>query len=169
MIFFWQGAPSVIEIRHITRHDSLYEQACQLREQVLLRPLDKDIAWFEREYAQLEQRAECFVAVLNHPAGSRVVGVVLLVPDYPEPGVGKLMQMAVNPQRQGEGIGRKLVVALEVRAFGEIGLTQVFCHAQNTAIGFYERLGWATDPEEFFEAGIPHHRMWIGQTIRDDA
>lgn len=111
----------------------------------------------------MERRAEYFVAVLAHPGGERVVGVVLLIPDYPEQGVGKLMQMAVDPQRQGEGIGRRLVIELETRAFGELGMREVFCHAQNSATGFYERLGWAIDPEEFAEAGIAHHRMWLGQ------
>lgn len=157
----------MIEIRRITRDDPLFAQALRLREQVLLEPLGKDIAWYEQHYADVCQQAEYFVAVFNHPAGERVVGVVLLVPNHPHAGMGKLMQMAVDPQRQGEGIGRKLVVALEMRAFGELGLNQVFCHAQNSAMGFYEKLGWVTDPDEFYEAGIPHHRMWLEQPVSD--
>ncbi len=153
----------MIEYRRISASDPLYSQACALRESVLLRPLGKDLAWFAEHYAEVERRAEHFVAVLAHPAGDRVVGVVLLIPDYPEAGVGKLMQMAVDPQRQGEGIGRRLVIELETRALGELGLGEVFCHAQNSAVGFYTSLGWATDPDEFTEAGIPHHRMWLGQ------
>jgi hypothetical protein len=153
----------VIEYRRISASDPLYSQACALRESVLLRPLGKDIAWFAGHYAEVEHRAEHFVAVLAHPAGDRVVGVVLLIPDYPEAGVGKLMQMAVDPQRQGEGIGRRLVIELETRALGELGLREVFCHAQNSAMGFYARLGWAADPDEFLEVGIPHHRMWLAQ------
>ena len=35
------------------------------------------------------------------------------------------------------------------------------CHAQNTAMGFYTRLGWETVGDEFVEAGIPHHKMRI--------
>jgi N-acetylglutamate synthase-like GNAT family acetyltransferase len=159
----------LIDYRRITTSDPLYPQASALREQVLLRPIGKDIAWFAAAYPEIDRRAEHFVAVLAHPTGERVVGCVLLIPDYPERGAGKLMQMAVDPQRQGEGIGRRLVIELETRAFGELGLSEVFCHAQNSAIGFYERLGWATDPEEFLEAGIPHHRMWLGQSVSGDA
>jgi N-acetylglutamate synthase-like GNAT family acetyltransferase len=154
----------VIQYQRATPDDPLYAQAEALREAVLLRPLGKDIAWFREHYPHVHERAECFVALIDHPAGPRVVGCVLLIPDHPEDGVGKLMQMAVDPQRQGEGIGRRLVIELETRAFGELGLTEVFCHAQNAAVGFYARLGWETDPEEFQEAGIPHHRMWIRQT-----
>ncbi len=153
----------MIDYRKVTTEDPLYTQLCELREAVLLRPLGKDMAWFRDHYRQVDDHAEFFVAVIDHPSGQRVVGGVLLVPDYPDPGVGKLVQMAVDPQRQGEGIGRRLVIELESRAFGEIGLREVFCHAQDTAIGFYERLGWQTDPAEFQEAGIPHHRMWIAQ------
>ena len=152
-----------MEYRRINASDPLYPQACALRESVLLRPLGKDFAWFMERYAETERRAEHFVAVVHHPAGRRVVGVVLLIPDFPEAGVGKLMQMAVDLQRQGEGIGKRLVIEVETRAFGELGLREVFCHAQNSAMGFYERLGWAADPAEFTEAGTAHHRMWLGQ------
>ncbi len=153
----------MIVYRKITNSDPLYPQACALRESVLLRPIGMDIAWFAEHYPEIDRRAEHFVAILAHPAGERVVGCVLLIPDYPDKGVGKLMQMAVDPQRQGEGIGRRLVIEVETRAFGELGLAEVFCHAQNAAIPFYERLGWATDPNEFIEAGIAHHRMSLGQ------
>lgn len=153
----------MIDYRRITPNDALYEQERALREQVLLRPLGKSIAWFCEHYPEIDPRAEHFVAVLSHPTGERVIGCVLLIPDYPEPGAGKLMQMAVDPQRQGEGIGRRLVVELETRAFGELGLEEVFCHAQTSAAPFYARLGWESDQEEFVEAGIPHRRMWLRQ------
>jgi len=158
----------LIEYRRISCHDPLYAQECDLREQVLLRPIGKSIAWFLEAYPEIDRRAEHLVAVLAHPTGERVVGCVLLIPNYPEEGVGKLMQMAVDPQRQGEGIGTRLVIELETRAFGELGLREVFCHSQNSAMGFYERLGWATDSEEFLEAGIAHHRMWLRQPVDEE-
>jgi predicted GNAT family N-acyltransferase len=73
--------------------------------------------------------------------------------------LGKVMQVAVDPQLQSQGIGRKVMVAIEARAFGELGLDGLYCHAQLPAVGFYERLGWAVDSARFDEAGIPHHRM----------
>jgi GNAT superfamily N-acetyltransferase len=74
---------------------------------------------------------------------------------------GKLMQMAVDPQRQGEGVGTRLVVAVERRAFGELGLAALYCHARDTAYGFYSSLGWEFDSETFDEAGVPHRRMIV--------
>lgn len=138
--------------------DPLYPQECALREDVLLRPIGYDIERFKREFG-VEDKFEHFVAVFDHPSGPRVVGCATLLPNYPDPGAGKLMQMAVNRQRQGEGIGRSLVVAVERRAFGEIGLRELFCHARDTAFGFYEQLGWQFDSDTFMEAGVPHRRM----------
>lgn len=150
---------SVVRIMRITPGDPLYPQELALREQVLLRPLGLDINRFRELFPGYEDRFEHFVAVFDHPMGQRVIGCALLLADHPERGMGKLMQMAIDPQRQGEGLGRRLVVEVECRAFGELGLRALFCHAQRGAKGFYEKLGWAKDGEEFSEAGIPHLKM----------
>ncbi|MBX3402223.1 MAG: GNAT family N-acetyltransferase [Phycisphaeraceae bacterium] len=149
----------MITIRRITLDDPLYPQECALRESVLLRPIGLDVPKFKALFPGVEERFEHFVAVFAHPSGPRIVGCATLLPDHPEPGVGKLMQMAVDLQRQGEGIGTRLVVAVEQRAFGELGLRELFCHARDTAYGFYASLGWTFDSEVFDEAGVPHRRM----------
>lgn len=149
----------MITIRRITLDDPLYPQECALRESVLLRPIGLDVPKFKAMFPGVEERFEHFVAVFAHPSGPRIVGCATLLPDYPEPGVGKLMQMAVDLQRQGEGIGTRLVVAVEQRAFGELGLRELFCHARDTAYGFYGSLGWTFDSGVFDEAGVPHRRM----------
>jgi N-acetylglutamate synthase-like GNAT family acetyltransferase len=149
----------VVEIRRITADDPLYPQQCALRESVLLGPIGLDLPKFRAMFPGVEEKFEHFVAVFDHPTGPRVIGTASLLPNYPEPSTGKLMQMAVDPQRQGEGLGTRLVVALERRAFGELGLKQLFCHARDTAYGFYSSLGWDFDSEIFDEAGIPHRRM----------
>ena len=60
---------------------------------------------------------------------------------------------------EGEGIGRRLMIAVESRALGELGLETLFCHAQMAAVPFYERLGWTPVGDVFTEAGIEHRRM----------
>ena len=150
-------------IRRITMDDPLYAQECALREDVLLRPIGYDMARFRQGFPGIEERLEHFVAVVNHHGGERVVGCAALLPDDPSPGSGRLTQMAVDLQRQGEGIGRRLVVAVESRAFGELGLRELHCHSLVTAMGFYEALGWEPDSEVFTEAGQPHRRMALRQ------
>ncbi len=151
----------MIRIRRITTSDPLYPQERALREEVLLGPIGFDMARFEAEFPGLEQRFEHFVAVFDHPSGPRVGGCATLLRDPEHPDVARLMQMAVDLQRQGEGIGRRLVVAAERRAFGELGITSLYCHAQVPAAAFYRRLGWEEDGEVFTEAGIPHKRMVV--------
>ncbi len=147
----------MVRIERIDRSHPLYEQAVELRERVLLEPIGIDMPTLESMFPGSEEAFEHFVAVVAHPKGERVVGVVCLQPE--REGRGKLMQMAVDPQRQREGIGRKLVVALERRAFGELGLRELYCHARHDAVSFYEGIGWTVVGDPFEEAGIEHRRM----------
>ncbi|MBX3386549.1 MAG: GNAT family N-acetyltransferase [Phycisphaeraceae bacterium] len=149
----------MIQIHRITPDHPLYPQEVALRNSVLLNPIGLDVGRLQDLFPLLETAGEHYVAVFDHPSGPRVVGTAMLVPNHPEPGSGKLMQMTVDPQRQGEGIGTRLVVAIERRAFGELGLRRLFCHARDTAYGFYSSLGWNFDSDTFEEAGIPHRRM----------
>ncbi|USN98567.1 MAG: GNAT family N-acetyltransferase [Phycisphaeraceae bacterium] len=154
----------MITIRRIQPGHALYPQETALRERVLLAGAGYDFEAFVRDYPY-EDAAEHFVAVTTHTNSGApvevVIGTALLIPGHPGPGVGKVTQVVVDPQRQGEGIGRRLMVTIESRAFGELGLLEVYCHAQNTAMGFYARLGWGVEGAEFVEAGIPHHKMCI--------
>jgi len=151
----------VIRIRRIGTGEIFYEQERRLRERALLEPIGLDLARFDASFPGVDERAEHFAAIFDHPAGDRVVGCALLLPDEPEEGVGRLMQMAVDIQRRGEGIGRRLVVAVEYRAFGELGLDALTCDARIEAVPFYERLGWVAEGHAFEEVGIPHRRMWL--------
>lgn len=147
-----------VRVERIGRGDALFEQSAGLRERVLLEPIGYTVERFEAEYPGFDS-AEHLVAVIDHPTGERVIGTASLLVGYPEDGVGKLSQMAVDPQRRREGIGRLLVVELEKRAFEGHGLRLLFCHAQAEAISFYESLGWRVEGERFDEAGLEHARM----------
>jgi predicted GNAT family N-acyltransferase len=157
----FEQAITLSHVRRITRQDPLYPQACALREDVLLRPIGYDMERFKADFPGVEERLEHFVATFDERGFERVIGVAALLPDSPSPGSGRLMQMAVNLQRQGEGIGRQLVAAVESRAFGALGLRRLVCHAQVVVAGFFERMGWRSDGPEFVEAGVPHRRMEI--------
>lgn len=151
----------LVTYQRITMADPLYEKACRLRERVLLEPIGMTMQKLAELYPGFEEQFEHFVAVTTTPGGERVIGCALLLPKTDRPGFGKLMQMAVDHQRQGEGIGQRLVIEAESRAFGELGLEGLFCYSQKSATGFYEKLGWEGEGDEFVEAGIPHLTMII--------
>jgi N-acetylglutamate synthase-like GNAT family acetyltransferase len=149
----------VVRVIRINRSHPLYAQEVELRQRVLLDPIGYSMERFAQEFPGFEERFEHFVAVISHPSGDRVIGCVVLLPHYPDPGIGKLMQMAVDPQRQREGIGKTLVAALERRAFGELGLVELYCHARKDAIAFYQTVGWNCIGDRFQEAGVEHSKM----------
>jgi len=151
--------PVAVRIIRIDQKHPLYEQEIDLRERVLLRPIGLDFEKYSSMFEGHEERFRHIVAAIDHPTGEKVVGCVLLVPDCLKKGIGKLSQMAVDPQRQHEGLGRQLIAEFERIAFGELGLREIFCEAQATAVGFYEKMGWSIEGEKYQEAGIDHYNM----------
>lgn len=158
----------MIRVRRITMDDPLYAQEVDLRTRVLLSAVGWTIQDYLDEEPGREEACEHYVAVADHPEGERVVGVAML--QLPEgegaQARGKVVQVAVDRQLQSQGIGRRVMVAIEARAFagpdaGGLGLRGLYCHAQITAISFYERLGWRSESDLFLEAGIEHRVMGI--------
>ncbi|MGZ3444333.1 MAG: GNAT family N-acetyltransferase [Myxococcaceae bacterium] len=88
--------------------------------------------------------------------GPHVVGCVLFHPEGPDS--GRLFQMAIEPERQGSGLGTRLVRGLEV-AVGGMGFREVTLHARDAAVGFYARLGYVSFGAPYVEVGIPHQNM----------
>jgi ribosomal protein S18 acetylase RimI-like enzyme len=86
----------------------------------------------------------------------QLVGCVLFHPEGPH--TGRLFQMAVEPARQGQHLGRKLVRALEAEV-ARRGFRSVTLHAREGAVGFYARLGYETFGEPFSEVGVSHRHM----------
>lgn len=91
--------------------------------------------------------------------GDDPVGAARLRPHGEVPATGKVERVAVCADRRGGGWGRRLMVAVHDAA-RDRGFTELRLHAQVTAAGFYEALGYAvTSDEPFEEAGRPHVAM----------
>lgn len=75
-----------------------------------------------------------------------------------EPHIAKLQRMAVLKEGRGLQLGKQLMSEAEKIAAAH-GFKEIILGAQNTAIGFYEKLGYHTDGPEFLDANIPHHMM----------
>lgn len=128
---------------------SLYAQCLELREAILREPLGLSVTGDELAD---DARRRHFCAL----AGGAVIGSVSLKP------LGAhtlhLKQMVVAADRQGEGIGARLLDCAEAWArrhdYGVIIL-----NARIGAEGFYEKHGYAPQGEPFVENTIPHVRM----------
>jgi predicted GNAT family N-acyltransferase len=70
----------------------------------------------------------------------------------------KLRQMAVSNTVQGKGIGASIMHFAENLALDK-GFSTISMHARDSAIGFYEKLGYKVEGEGFIEVNIPHHVM----------
>lgn len=70
----------------------------------------------------------------------------------------KLRQMAVSQKMQRLGIGAVMLQFAENLAH-DARYDTIILNARTTAIGFYEKMGYAIHGEEFIEVGIPHVEM----------
>jgi predicted GNAT family N-acyltransferase len=144
-----------------------YAAAVELRRRVLRLPLGMDFSAAElaAEVDQFhfgiwdgEELVGCLSLVRNGPSR--------LVSNRDEGSVGsteiiqwesqfKMRQVAVSPDRQRQGIGKRLVEAAE--AFVDTG--EISLHAREVAVAFYESMGYTTVGEPFLEVGILHMKM----------
>ena len=139
----------MIELRWTAHGSPAYAAAVELRRKVLRIPLGLD---FSPEQLAAEH-GDLHLAAYD---GEEIVGCLLLT-DRGH-GVVQMRQVAVDPTRQGQGIGALIVHESERRA-KELGFTRMILHARATAVAFYARLGYAFEGEPFTEVGIPHQGM----------
>jgi predicted GNAT family N-acyltransferase len=71
----------------------------------------------------------------------------------------KIERVAVLKEARGRGVGRELMRCLlqEIETYPQIKLIKL--GSQNSAISFYEKLGFQVVGEEYLDAEIPHHLM----------
>ncbi|HEX5995196.1 MAG TPA: GNAT family N-acetyltransferase [Jiangellales bacterium] len=103
-------------------------------------PLDAD-------YGVLISRGQVFVSGVGEPTG-----VIVLVP---EPDVLLIENVAVRPDRQGEGIGRALLAFAETQARGSgRSAVRLYTHSAMTSnVALYERLGYVVTHREPLDIG----------------
>ena len=70
----------------------------------------------------------------------------------------KVQRVATLKPFRGQGYGAELMAQIEAHV-SHLNAQKLVLGAQNTAIPFYEKLGYTTHGDEFMDAGIPHHNM----------
>ncbi|MBA3908386.1 MAG: drug:proton antiporter [Rhodobacter sp.] len=73
--------------------------------------------------------------------------------------VGKIGRVCVLAPARGTGLGAALIRAALEELRRLPGATLATLGAQSRATGFYEKLGFTVEGEEFIDAGIPHRHM----------
>ncbi|MBM3618756.1 MAG: GNAT family N-acetyltransferase [Alphaproteobacteria bacterium] len=70
----------------------------------------------------------------------------------------RIRQVSVHPDERGKGIGAGIMAfAEEVAKAAGVNLSSL--HARETALAFYERIGYVAEGDYFEESGLPHIRM----------
>lgn len=139
----------MIRIQLIETDHPFYEQELALRDEILRKPIGMNIA---DDDLSDEPKQLHFVAVKDNV----VMGTVVL---KIEGKTGKLRQMAIKTELQGQNIGRKLVTIIEETA-KQMGLEEIKLHARHYAVGFYEKLNYVkTTKPTFLEVGMEHFEM----------
>lgn len=136
-----------IDIRQVNVNNTDYQQVYNLREEVLRKPIGLSLKNEDLSGDSLD----IILAAYDH---EKIVGCVMLHPAE-QVDVRKLRQMAVAPEYQGKKIGQQLVQAAE-DVLRQHGIKKITLHARQTAIGFYEKLGYKITSGIFTEVNIPH-------------
>lgn len=123
-----------------------YDAAVALRSRVLRAPLGLEFSRAELEGECSQWHLACY---LDH----ELVACLLLVPGAC--GEIRMRQVAVSPERQGQGIGSALVGFAEELAKVE-RFSRMILHARESALPFYAKLGYQRVGSRFFEIQLPH-------------
>lgn len=126
----------------------IYEDALSIRHEVFI--TEQNVP-FEREI-EGEEGKQYFVGYVGTTAA--VCARVFLE----SPGIWHVQRVACREEYRGKHLASELMRFIEERA-SDSGINLITLGAQDQAAPFYERLGFKTIGEGFFDAGIPHHRM----------
>jgi N-acetylglutamate synthase-like GNAT family acetyltransferase len=143
------GIEMTLTIRRVSAHEREWADALAFRRAILRTPLGLD---FSNADMEVEREDTLFIA----SDGQRLVGVVMMRNDGADRVT--LRQMAVSEDMRGRHVGQQLLSAFEAHA-RDLGVRHISLAARKTAIGFYERLGYVAEDDEFIEMTIPHRHM----------
>lgn len=127
-----------------------YTESLTLRSDVLRVPLGKELSASDTFGEDSQLHFGCF-------SGHQLKGCIVAKSTENDARV-KLRQMAVVKSFQGKGAGKRLVLDFEV-FLKERGVTLIEFSARETAILFYEKLGYEVVGDPYLEQGIEHIKM----------
>lgn len=127
-----------------------YDETVQLRTKILRKPLGLEFTseqlakeWSDIHLGCYSQQNELLGCMIFTKVDDQTL---------------KMRQVAVDDSVQGKGVGSFFVKASEQFAL-QNGFTKIEMHARETAIPFYEKLGYKKVGKRFEEVTIPHFKM----------
>ncbi|MEN9963949.1 MAG: hypothetical protein RL582_1044 [Bacteroidota bacterium] len=136
-------------LKQIDYGTSEYNQMISLRNNILRKPLG--LGFNEEEL--LEEKDHLLIAAFDE---EEMLGCCMLCKT--DENTLRLRQMAVLDNLQGKGIGASIMNFAENLARDK-GYNKIMMHARDSAIGFYEKLGYKITSDVFTEVNVPHHVM----------
>jgi N-acetylglutamate synthase-like GNAT family acetyltransferase len=136
-------------LKQIDHGSSEYKMMVELRKEILRKPLGLDFSEADLE----NEKNDTLIAAFDD---DEMVGCCMLCKETDEK--IKLRQMAVHEVVQGKGLGAAILNFAENIARDK-GYKTLFMHARESAVGFYEKLGYKINSDVFNEVNIPHFVM----------
>jgi predicted GNAT family N-acyltransferase len=137
-----------IELKTIVHDSPEYEAEVALRSSILRQPLGLS-------FSGDELAAEADSHHVGYFVDEELVGCLVLKPiDVRQI---QMRQVVVDDKFKGRGIGRAMVKYSEDLA-RKLGFKEMVLHARETAVPFYEPLGYTRVGDRFTEVTIPH---WV--------
>lgn len=127
----------------------IYQDALAIRYEVFVEEQN-----VPRDLEVDELETETFHIVLYNKAEKLATARILELENQ----VYKVQRVAVLKKYRKKGIGKRLIQVIEEKVRERSG-QKLTLGSQNTAIPFYEKLGYTIEGPEFMDAGIPHHTM----------
>jgi len=138
-----------METRIIEFGSNDYSDMISLRLNVLLHPIGINESYINKE----KEKHDVLIGLFND---NRLIGCCILSTINKE--TIQLRQMAVLPEFQKSGSGRKILAFAEFIA-KEKGYKILMMHAHDAVLDFYKKCGYTISGAQFFEVGVPHHKM----------
>jgi len=138
-----------MNFKQITYQTTAYYQVVQLRERILRIPLG--LKFSESDLAL--DKDEMLFALFKHYEPVACLQVRKINDRQV-----KLRQMAVDQNYQKQGLGKTLMQKVE-NHLKKLDIKSIELNARQTAIGFYQKLGYRIVSGKFIEVGISHYKM----------
>lgn len=138
-----------IQFKSFTQPSSFYEKSLVLRNRVLIESVGRHENCRDFDFPD----RDIYISAFDN---NTLIGTAIITPL--DDNTVQMRQMAVHEDYQGMGVGRAIVNEFE-RVALEHGYLAVILHARETALPFYEKLGYELCSDVFYEIEIAHYEM----------